>query len=126
MRTILAVTVVLAVATTTITACSPHAVIPRRDYGTATGTLLFGGPGLGRGPVPGTVTAVDNAGSQSQVTAGNNGHFKISLPAGVYKFEGSSPKVTLNGSAVQCGALHSVIVKAHQVTRGVKVFCTLV
>jgi hypothetical protein len=76
--------------------------------------------------VPGTVTAVDRADNQSQVTAGNNGHCKISLPAGVDKFEGSSPKVTLNGSAVQCGAFHSVNVKAHQVTRGVEVVCTLI
>lgn len=92
------------------------------------GLLLFGGPGAAARapqPVPGTVTAVDKAGNQSQVTAGDSGHFKMSLPAGTYQFSGSSPKVTLNGNPVQCGALRSVTVIARQTTRDVKVICEL-
>lgn len=123
MRLMLAAASVMVVAITTATACSAHPVTPRRDYGTATGTLLFGGPGPGPSPVPGTVTAADRDGDHSQATVGNSGHFKMSLPAGRYQFDGSSPKVTLNGSAVQCHALHQVTVKAQQTTHGVKVIC---
>ena len=124
----LAVATVLAAAITTTSACSAHPVTPRRDYGTVTGLLVFGGPGAaGRAPqpVPGTVTAVDKSGSQSQVTAGDGGHFKMSLPTGTYQFTGSSPKVTLNGNPVGCGALHSVTVIARQTTRNVEVICAL-
>ncbi|MGN6677188.1 MAG: hypothetical protein ACTHKL_05335, partial [Streptosporangiaceae bacterium] len=105
-----------------------HPVTPRRDYGTVTGLLVFGGPGAAAKapqPVPGTVTAVDKSGNQSQEEAGDSGRFKMSLPAGTYQFAGRSPKVTLNGNPVGCGALNSVTVIPRQTTRNVEVICAL-
>jgi hypothetical protein len=50
----------------------------------------------------------------------------MSLPPGSYQFSGSSPKVTLNGSAVQCSAVRPVRIEARRITRGIKVTCTLI
>lgn len=93
--------------------------------GTASGMLIFGGPGPVR-PVPGQVVAVNSAGAQSQVTVGDDGRFSMSLPPGSYQLSGASPKVTLNGSPVQCGAARPVRITAHRITRSIKVTCSLI
>ncbi len=87
--------------------------------------LLFGGPGPVR-PVPGQVVAVNSAGTQSQVSVEDDGRFSLSLPPGSYQLSGSSPKVTLNGSPVQCSAARPVRITAHRITRGIKVTCSLI
>jgi len=89
------------------------------------GTLIFGGPGPVR-PVPGRVVAVGSAGTQAQVTAGDDGRFRMSLPPGSYQVTGHSPKVLLNGSEVQCSAAHPVKITARRTTRGITVTCTLI
>jgi hypothetical protein len=50
----------------------------------------------------------------------------MSLPPGSYQLSGSSPKVTLNGSAVQCGAAGPVQITARRITSGIKVTCSLI
>ena len=87
--------------------------------------LIFGGLGPVR-PVPGQVVAVNSAGTQSQVTVGDDGRFSMSLPPGSYQLTGHSPKVLLNGSAVQCSVARSVQITAHRTTRGIKVTCSLI
>jgi hypothetical protein len=87
--------------------------------------LIFGGPGPVR-PVPGQVVALNAAGTQSQVAVGDDGRFSMSLPPGSYQLSGSSPKVTLDGSPVQCSATRPVQITAHRITRGIKVTCTLI
>ncbi len=57
---------------------------------------------------------------------GDDGRFRMSLPPGSYQLSGSSPKVLLNGSAVQCSAARPVQITAHRTTRGIKVTCSLI
>jgi hypothetical protein len=128
MRYALGAVAVLAAMSTAV-GCSKnvprHREAPAVVVGTASGTLIFGGPGPVR-PVPGQVVAVNSAGTQSQVAVGDDGRFSMFLSPGSYQLSGSSPEVTLNGSPVQCGAARSVRITARRITRGIKVTCSLI
>ena len=124
MRYALGAAAVLLAAMSTAVGCSNNVAAPA-VVGTASGLLIFGGPGPVR-PVPGQVVAVNSAGTQSQVSAGKDGRFSMSLPPGSYQLSGSSPAVVLDGSPVQCGADRPVRIRAHRTTRGIKVFCSLI
>jgi hypothetical protein len=98
--------------------------LPRAASGQVIGVLVFGGPGPVK-PVPGTVTA--STGQGHDVTrAGHNGRFVMRLAAGTYQFTGSSPEVLLNGNEVTCSARQPLRVRAHEIVRGVKVWCMLI
>ena len=97
---------------------------PRAASGQVIGVLVFGGPGPIK-PVPGKVTASSGLG-QDITQADRNGRFVMTLAVGTYHFSGSSPEVLLNGNEVTCSARQPVRVRAHEIVRGVKVWCTLI
>jgi hypothetical protein len=124
MRHALGAVAVLLAAMSTAVGCSNN-VPAAAVAGTASGMLIFGGPGPVR-PVPGQVVSVNSAGSQSHVSVGRDGRFRMSLPPGNYQLSGSSPEVLLDGSAVQCSAARPVRIMAHRTTQGIKVTCSLI
>jgi hypothetical protein len=106
--------------------CAAHQSVVPGHGGTVTGTLIFGGPAGRIGPVPGQVVAASSASGQFTAAAGEDGRFRLYLPAGRYQLTGHSPKVTLNGAEVACNAMNPIHVTARTTTRGIKVTCDLV
>ena len=92
-------------------ACATYQAVLPGNGGTVAGTLMFGEPRR-IGPVPGRVMAASSVSGQFTATAGESGRFRLHLPPGRYQLTGHSPKVTLNGAAVVCNAIHPIHVTA--------------
>ena len=94
----------------TITACGSL------DKGTITGVYLGMGNGrshVGGNPSPGTLT-ITGDGRTFSTTAGDNGRFAVSVPAGTYHLTGRPPGQTGGISSCQLAGIH---VTAGQTTR---------
>jgi hypothetical protein len=129
MRTLISVAVLVSLGIAVLAGCAAHQTVRPGHGGTVTGTLVFGGPGAAARlpqPVPGQVAAVNAVRGQWTVTTGDNGRFRFYLPPGTYQLTGHSPKVTLNGNAVECGATHPIHVTIGKTTQGIEVMCDLV
>jgi hypothetical protein len=106
---------------------SLRAVSPSEALGSVTGSFVtVGGPAPGSpSPVPGQVTAKNSAGHKFTVTVGKSGKFMLSLPAGVYRLTGHSPRVLSDGAEMTCFSPQPVRVKSGKETRGVEVICSI-
>jgi len=96
-------------------------------HGTVAGTLESEG-GAAPGPpvpLPGRVVAATSAGARFTVTVGNNGRFRLSLPAGTYHLIGYSPMVRSNGAEMRCSAGHPVRVRVARLSSNVHVGCSI-
>jgi hypothetical protein len=86
--------------------------------------IRSGGPGgTPNIPLPGQVVAVSSAGERYSVTAGPDGRFSLSLPAGTYHVAGYSPLVEDGQGG--CAIRKPVHVAAGRTTRGVLVGCSI-
>jgi hypothetical protein len=86
--------------------------------------IRVGGPAPGAAvPLPGHVVAIDSTGARLTVGVGNNGRFRLSLPAGTYRLIGYSP-LTQSGKA-RCSAARTVRVITGRATRHVSVVCSI-
>ena len=74
-------------------------------------------------PLPGRVVAINGAGKHVQVTVGDSGKFRLSLPPGTYRLIGYNPGVAANMPGMQCGAIHPVHARAGRVVSHVQVIC---
>jgi hypothetical protein len=76
-------------------------------------------------PLPGTVVAQNVAGGQFTATAGNNGRFQFSLPAGSYRLTGHSPQVMVDGQQEWCSAGGAVHVTGRRPVHDIWVVCSI-
>ena len=98
---------------------------PTTSPGAVEGQFIrVGGPAPGAAvPLPGQVVAIDPTGARLAVGVGNNGRFRLSLPAGTYRLIGYSPLID-SGNA-RCNAERPVRVATGRTTRHVAVICSI-
>lgn len=87
------------------------------------GTIkIAGGPATAAAPggvvrgIPGQVIATSPAGRKFTVKAQANGQFRLSLPPGMYRVTGKSPRNCTTGN---------VKVRTHTVTRSIRIVCPI-
>ena len=100
-----------------VSGCCPP---PAQAHVTGALVGVGGPPGAGPQHWSGKIHVKGRAYTTVQTDA--TGHFSLDLPAGVYRFTGTSPQY--NGGRGTCAALRPVTALAHQTTR-VKVVCQL-
>lgn len=112
MRRITAIPLLALLAAAALAGCSGG------PTGTVTGHLVrAGGPAPGAAvPLPGTVTATSGS-SAFHATAGNDGSFTITVPAGSYRLTGSSFQV--QDGKETCIAAGPAVVRAGATTTAV-------
>ena len=125
MRRLLLLPVVLGLALTSCGHTSSHVVpacCPPPADAQVTGALVGVGGPPGAGPHHWSGTIHVTGREDTTVQTDGTGHFSLDLPAGVYRFTGTSPQY--DSGRGSCTALRPVTALAHQTTR-VHVVCQL-
>lgn len=124
MRRTLGAIMTLLAAGSMLAGCAAGAT-PTTAPGAVEGQFIrVGGPPPGAAvPLPGQVMAIDSTGARLTVGVGNNGRFRLSLPAGTYRLIGYSPLIQ-SGKA-RCSAARPVHVTTGRTTRHVAVVCSI-
>jgi hypothetical protein len=124
MRRTLCATVTLLAAGSMLAGCAAGAT-RTAALGSVEGQFIrVGGPAPGAAvPLPGQVVAVDSTGARLAVGVGNNGRFRLSLPAGTYRLIGYSPLI--QSGVARCNAARPVRVASGRATRHVAVICSI-
>jgi hypothetical protein len=93
--------------------------------GVVEGQLIrVGGPAPGAAvPLPGQVVAIDSTDARHTVDVGNDGQFRLSLPAGTYRLIGYSPLI--QSGLAQCSAAGPVHVVTGRTLQHVAVICSV-
>lgn len=116
--------IVLVAATSMLAGCTTVAA-SSTARGTVDGQFIrVGGPPAGAAvPLSGRLVAIDSSGARFTEAVGNNGRFRLSLPAGTYQLVGYSPLV--QGGKQRCSAAHPVHVRAGRTSRQIAVICSV-
>jgi hypothetical protein len=112
---------VLAVGSSVLAACADS---PAHRWIVPGSFVRVGGPAPGSPfPLPGTITARAVTGAVFTATAGQNGHFTLSLPAGSYHVTGRSP--LMQSGQMICAATAELRVTRVEPSGSVAVVCSI-
>jgi hypothetical protein len=104
----------------TLTGCAGQSA-PRPSV--AGRLVRVGGPEPGMFPLPGSVSARNEAGHAYTVSAGRDGRFRLQLPPGIYLVTGHSPLI--EGGRLVCSAARRLRVTRSERVGRILVVCSI-